>query len=469
MAFREVLHITSQMLRVLSVLLLFPVLVALIYGETYHAWFFAGLAVALFIPSALAYHFLHHERPRLRHALAAIAVTWLFFALIAAIPYLAYGFSPVDSVFEATSGWSGTGLSILNEQDYAPLPKALHFWRCFTQWAGGLGVVVMALLIYERPATAGVMFAAEGRSENFMLNLYSIGRAILAIYLVLSIISTILFMLAGLPLFDAVLNMMSTLSTGGFSPNPVGIGGYGQLALLASIPVMLAGGISFVSYYALISGRVRRFLSNPEIQFLFILLSICIAIIAFDFYMNGPPAYLEGAFYAVSAVTGAGASGPARVLSFPQLTLSILIMLMTFGACYGSTTGALKLWRVILLYKITLREVRRNLLPKGAQLPLKVYNAFISPESALATVSFVFVYFAFLLLGSTAFMVAGFPALSSLFTVSSAQGNVGLAILDVPSLPWTLKLLLAFHMYIGRMEILPFFVLLQGLLKVKRV
>jgi trk system potassium uptake protein TrkH len=467
MAAGAILYITSQMLRILGLLFLAPTLIALIYGETSYAVMFFFIALGLFVPFTIAHMSLKGQSPKIRHAIAAIAFTWFMFALVGAIPLWFHGFSFIDGLFESMSGWSGTGLSILS--DPSTQPYSINFWRCFMQWAGGLGVVVMALLVLERPETAEMLFAAEGRTEDFTLNLYAIGRTILGIYLVLTFAGIALFLLAGLPPFEALITTFTTLSTGGFSSNAVGVGAFGQGAMLVAMLVMLAGGISFVSHKDLIEGNARRFFANPEIRFLLTLVGIASALIAFDFYHNGQSQYFDGVFYAISAITGTGNTGPVAVSSFPQMTISVLIMLMIFGACYGSTTSALKLWRVILLYKVTLRDIRRHFLPRGAQIPLKVNRVAISPQSALQVSAYVFIYFAFLVLGSMAFMVAGYPSLDAVFTVASAQGNVGLSLVDVPGLPGLLKVLLTFHMFIGRIEIIPLLVFVQGVLKLKRI
>ena len=463
----EVAYIVSQMMRILGLVCLAPMLVAFYYNEQEYAHLFFAMFLLLFVPFALLRFVLRHRSTRMKHAMVAIAITWFAYALVSAVPFWFAGYSLEDSFFESMSGWTSTGLSVL--RDPSLLPRSLSFWRGFIQWLSGLGVVVMALLVFERPATAGALFAAEGRTEDFYLNLYAVAKTILGIYFVLSLAALALFLLAGVPAFDAFVHAMTTISAGGFSTNTVGVGWYGSGAMIVAMFVMLAAGISFVSHRELLRLRLSRFLSNPEVQFLFALLAIATALIALDIYSNGVGNYLDGAFYALSALSATGASAPFPVAQFPQLTTMVLILLMLFGASYGSVTGGLKLWRVILLYGVALREIRRHLLPRGAALPLRIGDTMVQEEVVFHAVSYTFLYVAFLLVGSVAFTLSGFGIVESIFTVASAQGNIGLAVMEAADLPMVLKALLAFHMYAGRMEIIPFLVLLGWLIGVERV
>ena len=464
---KEILGILFRMLRALGLMCLAPLAIAMYYVEREPVAVFFTLFFLLFATFSILLKLFDYGKAKRRHAIIALAITWLSYALISAVPFILMGFSPVDSVFESMSGWTGTGLSVLG--DPSGIFHALNFWRCFMQWVGGIGIVVMALLVYERPANASQLFRAEGRTEDFYLNFYKIAKAIFAIYLVLSLASFALFLVAGVPAFDAVAHTMSTISTGGFSTNRIGIGYYGTGAAAAAVAVMLLGGISFLSHYKLLRGKLNEVLANPELRFMFALLALASSLIALDIYNTGTLDYFDGIFYSVSALTGSGAGIGFSVSQFPQMSIVVLIILMAFGACYGSTTGALKLWRVMILYGAVRQEVRKHLLPRGATVPFRIGGTTISDESALHALSYTLLYIAILFAGGLVFMLFGFSALDSFFSVAAAQGNVGLSLYDQAVLPELLKWLLIFHMYVGRLEIIPLLVLLRSMSEVRRI
>lgn len=173
----------------------------------------------------------------------------------------------------------------------------------------------------------------------------------------------------------------------------------------------------------------------------------------------------DGFFYIVSAITGTGATTIVSLNSLPALTIFIIILLMIFGACYGSTTGALKIWRILILFKVIRREIHKAFLPQKTIVQLKIGDRVISDDAALKALSYLALYAFFLISGSIIFMLFGFGSIESIFTVASAQGNVGLNLLSGQvwySMSPFLKLLLSLHMIVGRMEILPFLILLKS-------
>ena len=459
-----VAKILSNIFRMLGFTMLLPFFVSLFYGEIFFAGIFLAMAVALVAFCSIARFLIKEREPKLRHGIVSIALAWFILGLISSIPFMAYGIGFVDSFFESVSGWTGTGLTMVQKPEL--LPFSLNFWRGFTQWVGGFGIVILALLIFEKPKIARSLFMAEGRNENFYLNVVKIARLLAGIYLFYTAIGTILFMLAGLSLFDAVVHTFTTLATGGFSTNSVGIGYYGHGAMLAAMALMCIGGISFVSHRELLKFRFREFFSNPEIKLFFGVIAVAMLLVSVNMLLLGSWHPLEQLFYIISALTGTGATTFLQVSEFSQASIFILVMLMIGGASYGSTTGALKLWRIIVVYKVLRREIHKIFLPEGAITPIKVHGSCIEHEKALGVVAFVCLYLMLLAIGAVIFMFSGFGALDAFFTVASAQGNVGLA--TVSGTAWfgmnpLLKILLTLHMILGRTEIVPFFVLVRAL------
>jgi len=459
-----ILYTISNMMRFVGVAMLIPLIVALIYGEVLFVEVFGSIGAIVFVSFSVLRIVLGKREVRFKHAVIAIALAWFVIGLISSIPFLFVGMSPIDAFFESVSGWSGTGLTMIVSPEN--LPFSLGFWRGFIQWMGGFGIVLLALLIFEKPQTAHHLFAAEGRNEEFYMNVVKVARTILLIYFGYTLLGIILFLFSGLSLFDAVFHTFTSIATGGFSTNAVGVGFYGSNAMLVSILLMVLGGISFESHFDLIHGRIKKFFSNPEIKFFFGIILIAAGLIFVNLLIFKNNSFFEGFFYIISAITGTGATTFLTPDKLPALSIFVLILLMVFGACYGSTTGALKVWRIIILFRVIRREIHKAFLPKNMIFPIKIGDRIVSDDNALKALSYLALYIFFLVIGSVIFMLFGYGVIDSVFTIASAQGNVGLTLLSGQA--WyamdpILKFLLSLHMIIGRMEILPFLILIKSI------
>jgi trk system potassium uptake protein TrkH len=458
------------MMRFVGASFIVPVLVSAFFGEWLFGEVFALLGFAVFGIFTFTKEFLGPRNAKMKHAIISIAFAWFLVAIIAAIPFLFVGISPIDAFFESVSGWTGTGLTMIPLPE--KLPFALNFWRGFIQWMGGFGIVLMALLFYERPETAVSLFQAEGRSEEFYVNVKRVARTILTIYFIYTVLGIALFLFSGLSLFDAVIHSFTSIATGGFSTNSVGVGFFGFNAMLVCILLMLLGGISFESHYDLLRGKVQKFFSGKELLFFFGIIFLAIALISLSIFFSGSSNYFDAMFYAVSAITGTGATGFFNLANFPGLAVFVLILLMVFGACYGSTTGALKIWRILILFKVVRREIHKVFLPPDSIVPIRIGDKVISDEAALKALTYLSLYVFLLVAGSIIFMLFGYGVIDSVFSVASAQGNVGLSTISGSN--WfdmnpVLKFLLSMHMIVGRMEIFPFLIMLKSVGFGKRV
>lgn len=458
-----IIYTLSNMMRFVGIAMLIPLIVAYLYGEILFVEVFGLIGIIVFIVFSVLRIFLGKREVRFRHAIISIALAWFIVGIISAIPFLFIGLSPIDAFFESVSGWSGTGITMFGNPE--KLPFAINFWRGLIQWIGGFGIVLLALLIFEKPQTAHKLFAAEGRNEDFYLSVVKVARTILLIYFGYTLLGSILFVISGMSLFDAIFHSFTSIATAGFSTQASGIGFYGTNAMLVSILIMILGGMSFESHFDLIHGRVRKFLSNPEIKFFFGILLLATGLIFTNLFVFKNNSFFDGFFYVVSALTSTGATPSMAISQFPALSVFVIILLMIFGACYGSTTGGLKIWRIIILFRVIRREIHKAFLPKHMVFPIKIGDRVISDDDALKALSYLSLYLFFIVIGSIIFMLFGYGVIESVFTVASAQGNSGLSLLGWDALyaldPF-LKFLLSLHMIIGRMEILPFLILIKS-------
>ncbi len=465
--FLLIVQILSTLLRMYGVSLIVPSLVAFYLGDPSAAKSFFTTGLVIFgITSILLFLLekpLKDHEAKIKHTVICLALAWIVVSFISMIPFLREGLTTVDAFFESFSGWTGSGLSMIN--DPASVTPSLNFFRGYIQWIGGFGIVVLALLLYTRPTTAKSLFMAEGRSENFFLDFKKIARIVVAIFAVYTVAGIVALKISGVPLFHAIIHALTTISTGGFSSNTIGIGVYGYVPMFIGILLMLIGAISFNSHYHLLSGDYKKFFKNPEIIFMIAIIFISTALISFEIWFIEANFFYDGFFYVVSALSGAGAGTPVPISSFNQVSIIIFIFLMVCGATYGSTAGAVKLWRILIVGKIIRREVVKHFLPEHAVVPIKVGDQVVSDDQALKVTAYTLLYLSVLFIGSFIFMLSGYTTVNSVFMVASAQGNVGLNILSEATyfgMNTFLKMLLVFHMLIGRIEIFPLLVLIRS-------
>ncbi|MFH1234354.1 MAG: TrkH family potassium uptake protein [Candidatus Diapherotrites archaeon] len=467
-----ILKIISNILRFMGLFILVPLAVAVFYSEEVFIQLFLAMVALLVVPFSAIYANIPDGEVSAKHAIISIAVCWFLLGFIGSIPYLASGFSAVNAFFESVSGFSTTGLTMV--PDPQVLSPTLGFWRAYTQWLGGFGIVVLALMFFEKPKTAKELFFAEGRSEDFYSNVFKIARMIMAIYLLYTALGIILYLFAGLSLYDAILHCFTALATGGFSTRANGVGEFGMPAMIATLIIMTLGGIGFISHMDLLKGKLRAFFANPEIKFFFIIIAISTLLIFVQAFFYQTFHYFDFFFYVVSALTTTGAGTFFAVAQMPTFAITIILVLMIFGAGYGSTGGAMKLWRVLIVFKAIRREIYKALLPSKAVVPVRLGGRIVPEETVMAVLSFVALYIFVFMVGTLIFMFVPAPAepynyslQEASFTVASAQGTVGLGVIPVGDVRWLgmndiLKILLSLHMILGRMEILPFFIMLKS-------
>ncbi len=462
-----IFQILVNMFRMFGFVLVIPTIVAIAREEYRMAGIFALMAVCMILIFIPLKRLLRYDECKTKHALVSLALAWICISIASSIPFMWSGMTFINSFFESFSGWTGTGLTMI--QDPSSLPGSLNFFRGFIQWVGGLGIVILTLLLYEKPKTAQALFLAEGRFEDFYLNFSKIARIIVLIFAAYTIIGVFALRLAGVPFFDAVVNALTTISTGGYSTNPIGIGAYGRVPMLIAIVMMYIGGTSFLTHYKILKGKLYKLFTNPEIRFMFLIVIMASAIVGIDLYKTANHDYYAGFFYIIAAITGTGAGTSVSVNNFPTVTLFVLILLMMCGATYGSTTGAIKIWRIMIILKNIKREIIKPFYPSGTILPIKMGNNKISDEDCLRASTYALLYLALIAAGTLIFMFAGYKFMESFFLVSSAQGNVGLNIAteNYFNMSPILKLELIFHMLLGRLEIIPFLIMLRSILSIR--
>ncbi|MCC7550983.1 MAG: TrkH family potassium uptake protein [Methanobacterium sp.] len=450
----------------IGVVVLIPLIIALIYGEN------EQISLLVFGLFSIGLGFLFRRLPadynrlQLKHGMMIASLAWLWAALIGSFCLMySTNIDFLNAYFESMSAWSGSGLTIYTDVEI--LPKSILFLRSLEQWVGGLGVVIVVIGILIRPGTAAArLYKSEAREEKIKPSIAGTVKTIWWIYLLYTVVGIVLYLLAGMHLFDAINNTFTNLSTGGMSIKNNNIGAYNSVPIyIITMILMIIGGTSFLVHYKALKGRALDVFQDIQFKAMIIIIT-AFSIFLLIFSKFGT---MDSVFFVVSALSCCGSSiQPTEVMiNWPDYVKIILLGAMIIGMAAGSTTGALKLIRVVTLFKGTYWEIKRILSPQGSVIPRKISGKPVSDTEIREAGSYTFIYFVFMFISWLVLMLCGYDGLNSLFEVASAQGNVGLSMGIVsPTMPDVAELFLIFNMWIGRIEIIPALVLLKGFLDI---
>jgi trk system potassium uptake protein TrkH len=477
--------------------LLVPGVVALLHGEDVVARAFAlssgacvaggGLLIVLNRGSTLnAEGRLDYFR---REGLAVVGLTWILAGVAGALPFLAsdYLTSPVDAFFEAASGFTTTGSTILRSEAVDALPRGLAFWRSFMHWLGGIGIVMVFVVLF--PTGGRSLFRSEVPGiarEASRQRVRDSALALLRIYVVLTTVQIVLLRLAGLGWFDAVLHSFSTLATGGFSNHSTSIAWFGSWVVEAIVIVfMFAAGMNFAIYDAALRqgprSAWRLALESSEVRWYAGIAAVSTAAIALSLWLwggsNGDPASVlpdyssfllslrDAAFNVVSLQTSTG-FGTADYDLWPHFCRVLLMLLAVVGACAGSTGGGVKVVRVLIVAKAALRGLLQFARPRAINV-VRIDGETLD-EGVVASVTGYFgLWVLVLLCGTLSLCLLGLDPVGAMTAVIATLNNVGPGLsgvgpaMNFADVPAPGKLILSLLMILGRLEFYALAVLLQ--------
>lgn len=470
MNYRMIFRVLGMILLCLSALMLLPLVAGLCYGENV-----LNFVYTIGISGALG-GLLYCSRPvstRLfaRDGFAIVGLGWILISLLGALPFVFSGSIPnyIDALFETVSGFTTTGSTILS--DVEALPRADLFWRCFTHWIGGMGVLVfiMAVLPMSGEHSMHIMRAeVPGPTVGKLVPRAKKTASILyLIYVAMTAVETVLLLLGGMDLYDALLHSFATAGTGGFSTRTASIGAFDSLYVeMVTATFMLLFGINFNLYFLLLMGRVKDVLKNEELHWYLGIIGVSVLALALGISrMYGSfGTALRHAYFNVTSIISTTGFGTKDFNLWPEFCKWILVLLMFTGACAGSTGGGLKISRIAILFKTALAELRQMIRPRNVsqvQLDGRKVDA-----GAVKAVSTFFVLYIFLLLFFTFIVSFDNYDIGTNFTATlSCISNVGPGMSLVgPSGNFDIfsgfsKLALSLAMLFGRLEIFPILVL----------
>jgi len=447
----------------IGAVVLLPIIIALIYGEHDLIGFLISGAFSLGLGSILRRINVDNNRLQLKHGMIIAAVAWLWASLIGSFCLMySTNLDFLSAYFECISAWSGAGLSIYTNVEI--LPKSILFLRSLMQWVGGLGVVIVVIGILIRPGTAAArLYKSEAREEKIKPSITGTVKTIWWIYLLYTVFGILLYLIVGMNLFDAINLAFTSISTGGMSIKNAGLGAYNSTPIyIITIILMIMGGTSFLVHYKALKGRAIDVLHDIQFQAMILIISVfSVLLIVMSKFTS-----MDAFFLVISTLstTGAIIQPVNTIINFPDFAKVLIIGLMVMGMSAGSTTGAVKLIRILTLFKGTYWEIKRILSPQGSVIPRKIGGKPLEDTEIREAGSFIFVYFIFIFIGWLILVGCGYDIMDSFFEVVSAQGNVGLSMGIVSfNMPDLAQVALIFNMWIGRIEIIPALVLIKGL------
>jgi len=455
-----------------------PLVVAVLFAEWSLFLPMATVPVVFFLLGTGMKHLPRNEREnRLSTSLCSIALFWIACAMVSGLPFMfGLGMSFTDAVFEGMAGWTGTAFTMLPSID--TIPYTLLFWRTFMQWIGGIGIIAYVIALASSSGLfQGRIYRTESREEPLMPSIVTTGRAIWRIYALLTFVALGLILFTGLSLWDSVNLALSAISTGGFSVVDGGIASYHNLLLeLLLIPIMIAGALPFRLYYLISENRRFSLFGDEQIKLFVVIAAAGTAVLAYDLVYFGntdiPTALGQGLFMTVSALTTTGFQ-IADIGSWASVTLLFLAMLIFIGGAAGSSSGGIKLNRVVLAFRALVWWFRRLFVSGKVLIPFKSEGRVIPRATAeLETAKTLLVIILSVLVIFVAtlvviqFHITTFPINDVLFDVISAFSTCGMTTGYVSSsMPALSKWVFILVMWVGRLEVIPVLVLFLALFR----
>jgi len=452
-----------------------PALVSWFYEDGTHSLFMV-CALILFVVGLAIYAPVREVRQelRLRDGFLIVTACWLALALVGALPFVLLkepDLSYVDSVFESMSALTTTGATIITNID--SLPRGVLYYRQQLQWLGGLGIVVLAVAILPMLRIGGMqLYRAEMpgplKESKLTPRITETAKALWLMYVGITVLCILAYWLGGMSLFDAVGHAFSTVAIGGMSTHDAGFAWFDSPTLEAIATIfMVVSGINFAVHFTSWNrASAQPYFSDPEVRAYASLLLVFALLVTIALYLNGTYGSISeaaryGVFQVVSVMTTTGYS-TADFSIWPGFIPIMLICIAFVGGCAGSTSGGMKVIRVMLLYRQAIREIRRLIHPH-AVIPVKIGGRKTSASVMDAVWGFFFLYVSSFVLITIALNGVGVDPLTAYSAAAASLTNLGPGLGDVSSnyasLPATAKVILSFAMLMGRLEIFTLLVL----------
>jgi trk system potassium uptake protein TrkH len=471
--FRLIARAFSLLLIVEGLFMLVSAGVSFLYHET-AATSFCYAALIAIVTGVLVFAPLRNEERIFGNKEGYIIVTgiWIIFSIFGTLPFLINGSitSVGDAFFESMSGFTTTGATILTNIE--SMPHGILFWRSLTQWLGGIGIIMISLSVIPVFKSFNIQIAAiefSGQSTGKIHpRIKEAAIRLIGIYFLLTFSEVVLLIIGGMPIFDAICHSFSTLSTGGFSTRNNGIASFASPYIMIVITIfMFIAGTNMTLIYFGLKGNFKKIIGNNEFVFYSVVCFIFVALVSLILYFksgfSAGKALLDGAFHVISIITTTGFYTQDHNL-WGNIILIIFFILMFTGGTAGSTSGGIKIVRLLLITKNSRQELKRLIHP-SAFIPVRLDKRVISQSTIYNLLVFMTLYFFVMCFGAFVISFMGYDIITSFSTSASMLGNIGPGLgrfgpfTNYSALPMAGKWFLSAMMLLGRLELLTVMIL----------
>ena len=473
--FRSILYILGLLLCIEAVAMIIPLFVDLIYSNDDWQQFFYSSIITFFIGLVLFFSFKREKiKIDVRQAFVLTLFSWLLIAFFGSIPfiYVSTFLSYTDAFFESVSGITTTGATVINNLD--SLSEGILIWRALLQWFGGIGIIVLAIAILPTLQIGGMQLLHMEHDDPYEKTLPKINQFVLEIfvlYIFLSIFCAILYYFAGMSGFDSIIHAMTTISTGGFSSHDQSFAYFNSSNIeIISVIFMIMGSLPFVVYLHFLHGQKSLIVKDEQIKLFFIILLLIIFLTTiWLIYSRSMPVNISirlAFFNITSILTGTGYT-TYNYSTWGSFGLVTMLIIMFIGGCAGSTTGGIKIFRLLLLFRGAKAQIKKLTHPHAVLL-MRFNGKTVTENTYNSIMGFFFMYIFIFIISSISLSFFNLDFLTSFSAAASAISNVGPGIGSIigpngnySSLNNGAKWILSITMLIGRLEIFTILVLLS--------
>ncbi|MGN0335543.1 MAG: TrkH family potassium uptake protein [Lachnospiraceae bacterium] len=471
MNYSVIFYILGHILKFEGIFLLLPMVVGMIYREE--------AFIAYLICAILCYVLgllITRKKPVSRQlytkeGLLTVALGWIVLSIFGALPFVIAGDIPsyINALFETISGFTTTGASILPEVE--PLSRSSLFWRSFTHWIGGMGVFVFLLAITPLMGSTMNLMKAESPGpsvDKLVPRVKDTAKILYGIYLFITIAEILLLIIFGMPIFDALTLSFGTTGTGGFGIRNDSLAGYSPILQNIVTVFMILSGVNYNAYFLIISKKLKDAFRIEEVRWYFLIIFVSAGIITVNTCHMYPTISetIRHAFFQVGSIITTTGFGTTDFDLWPQISKTILIILMCIGACAGSTGGGIKVSRLVILFKTIRKELSLMIHPREIR-KIRMDNHCVKHEVLRAVNVFMIVYFVIMFISVLLISIDNFGFTTNFTAVLATLNNIGPGLeLVGPTRNFNLfspfsKFVLMFDMLAGRLELFPMLLLIM--------
>lgn len=471
MNYRLILQTIGKILLIEALLMVFPLVVNFIYQEENLFAFALTISISMVVGTLLMMVKPKNKSMFIREGFVIVGLAWIVMSLFGALPFTLSGEIPhyIDALFETISGFTTTGASILN--DVEAMSKSMLFWRSFTHWIGGMGVLVFVLAILPNSEGQNIyLLKAESTGPQvgkLVSKVRFTARILYIIYFGITLLEVVLLLLGKNSLFDSIVMSFGTAGTGGFGIYADSVGGFNIYSQVVIAVFMMIFGINFNLYYLAIVGKVKQAIKSEELRWYLGIILMSTIMITINLMVNLNQTFgiaLKDAYFQVSSILTTTGFATVDFNLWPTFSKIILITIMFIGGCAGSTGGGIKVSRIVILFKSLKREIQKLLHPNSVS-PVKMEGELVESN----VVKGVTVYFAFIIvllfLGTLLVSFDGLDFTSTFTGVIACINNIGPGLNLVGPMgnfdcfSYFSKIVLSILMLVGRLEVYPILIL----------